>query len=64
MIEGILELTSRLRRQYQTYVKVHGRWAYLYRAIDERGDTIDFHLSPTRNAKAAKRLPRTRRCVG
>jgi transposase-like protein len=40
----------------ETYVKVRGRWAYLYRAIDKRGDTVDFHLSPTRSAKAAKRF--------
>ena len=40
----------------ETYVKVRGRWAYLYRAVDKHGDTIDFHLSPTRNVKAAKRL--------
>lgn len=37
-------------------MKVRGRWAYLYRAIDKRGDTIDFHLSPARDAKAAKRF--------
>ena len=29
---------------------------YLYRAVDKEGDTIDFHLSPTRNTKAAKRF--------
>ena len=40
----------------ETYVKVRGRWAYLYRAVTEAGDTIDFYLSPTRNAKAAKRF--------
>jgi transposase-like protein len=40
----------------ETDVKVRGRWAYLCRALDKRGDTIDLHLSPTRNAKAAKRL--------
>lgn len=40
----------------ETYVKVKGRWTYLYRAIDKRGDTIDFYLSPTRNTKAAKRF--------
>lgn len=38
----------------ETYVKVRGWWAYLYRAVDKRSDTIDFYLSPTRNAKAAK----------
>src|SRR3546814_14934047 len=40
----------------ETYVKVRGKWTYLYRAVDKRGDTIDFYLSPTRRAKAAKRF--------
>ena len=40
----------------ETYIKVKGKWAYLYRAVDSRGNTIDFHLSQTRNAKAAKRF--------
>jgi hypothetical protein len=35
-------------------VKVRGKWSYLYRALDKEGNTIDFYLSPTRNAKAAK----------
>ncbi len=39
-----------------TYIKVKGKWAYYYRAIDKDGHTIDFYLSPTRNAKAAKRF--------
>src|SRR3546814_3382676 len=29
----------------ETYVKVRGKWTYLYRAVDKRGDTIDFYLS-------------------
>jgi transposase, IS6 family len=40
----------------ETYVKVRGEWAYLYRALDKHGNTIDFYLSPTRNANAAKRF--------
>ncbi|CAG0910095.1 unnamed protein product [Cyprideis torosa] len=40
----------------ETYVKVGGKWVYLYRAVDKYGDTIEFYLSPTRNAKAAKRF--------
>ncbi|WP_395488843.1 IS6 family transposase (plasmid) [Cedecea davisae] len=40
----------------ETYVKVSGRWAYLYRAVDSRGLTIDFYLSPRRNSKAAYRF--------
>lgn len=37
----------------ETYIKVNGRWAYLYRAVDHRGHTLDFYLSPRRNSKAA-----------
>ena len=40
----------------ETYVKVHGHWTYLYRAVDKHGNTIDFYLSPTRNTAAAKRF--------
>jgi IS6 family transposase len=40
----------------ETYVKVKGRWTYLYRAVDSRGHTIDFLLSAKRNAEAAKRF--------
>jgi len=40
----------------ETYVKVNGRWAYLYRAVDSRGRTIDFYLSSRRNSKAAYRF--------
>ena len=40
----------------ETYVKVKGKWKYLYRAIDKMGNTIDFYLSSTRNMKAAKRF--------
>ena len=38
----------------ETYVRVAGTWAYLYRAIDSVGDTIDFMLSPKRDLTAAK----------
>ena len=37
-------------------MKVRGKWTYLYRAVDKVGNTIDFYLSPTRNAKAAGRF--------
>ena len=39
----------------ETYVKVEGRWTYLHRAVDSRGQTIDFLLSVKRDAEAAKR---------
>ena len=47
---------SRSWRVDETYVKVRGKWAYLYRAVDKLGSTIDFYLSPTRNTIAAKRF--------
>ena len=61
------EMEKRLRWQWrrpqsvswridETYIKVRGKWAYLYRALDKLGNTIDFYLSATRNTKAAKRF--------
>ena len=47
---------SRSWRIDETYVKVRGKWAYLYRAVDKLGNTIDFYFSSTRNTKAAKRF--------
>nr|WP_181713190.1 IS6 family transposase [Klebsiella pneumoniae]QIQ11958.1 Mobile element protein [Klebsiella pneumoniae] len=46
----------------ETYVKVNGRWAYLYRAVDSRGRTVDFYLSSRRNSKAAYRFLGKGRC--
>ena len=36
----------------ETYVKVKGRWTYLYRAVDSQGQTIDFLLSATRRRRS------------
>ena len=38
----------------ETYVKIKGKWAYLYRAADTEGHTIDFLLTPTRDRDAAE----------
>jgi transposase, IS6 family len=51
-----LKPTNKSWRCDETYVKVKGRWHYLYRAIDSTGATIDFLLSAKRDANAAKRL--------
>ena len=40
----------------ETYIKVKGRWAYLYRAVDKQGHTVDFLLSEKRDVAAAKRF--------
>ena len=38
----------------ETYVKIKGKWAYLYRAVDKEGQTIDFLLTPHRDRDAAE----------
>jgi putative transposase len=38
----------------ETYVKIKGKSAYLYRAVDKDGHTIDFLLTPTRDRDAAE----------
>ncbi|MEJ5023007.1 IS6 family transposase [Ochrobactrum vermis] len=40
----------------ETYVKVKGKWTYLYRAVDRDGQTLDFMLSERRNLGAARRF--------
>jgi transposase-like protein len=40
----------------ETYIKVKGRWTYLYRAVDKHGRTVDFLLSERRDVAAAKRF--------
>jgi transposase, IS6 family len=51
-----LKPTNKSWRVDETYIRVNGRWCYLYRAIDSTGTTIDFLLAAWRAAAAAKRL--------
>jgi transposase, IS6 family len=55
-IKKYLRPTNDSWRVDETYVKIRGKWCYLYRAVDSSGDTVDFMLSPTRNQIAAKRF--------
>ena len=58
------ELNKRIRREIrppnrswrvdETYVRVADVWSYLYRAVNSRGKTIDFMLSPKRDVVAAR----------
>jgi len=60
------EIEKRIRRHLRptndswrvdkTYIKVKGKWKYLYLAVDSDGDTIDFMLSSKRDRKAVKRF--------
>jgi transposase-like protein len=40
----------------ETYVKVAGRWRYVYRAIDQFGQVIGVFVSPRRDTTAAHRF--------
>ncbi len=49
-----LKATNDSWRVDETYVKVKKVWMYLSRAVDSQGHTLEFRLSPTRDAQAAK----------
>jgi IS6 family transposase len=51
-----LKQTNDSWRVDETYVKVRGKWMYLYRAVDSSGKTLDFLLNETRSTRAAKRF--------
>jgi len=40
----------------ETYVKVAGRWRYVYRAVDQHGQIIDVYVSARRDTTAARRF--------
>jgi putative transposase len=47
----------------ETYIKVNGRWCYLYRAIDRFGTLVDVRLSEKRDMAAAKAFFRSAKAV-
>ena len=60
------ELDKKIRRKLkhtgdswkldETYIKIKGKWKYLYRAVDKQGNTLDFYLSSHRDQLAAARF--------
>src|ERR1700694_5422594 len=51
-----LKPTSDSWRVDETYIRIKGKWRYLYRAVDSTGATLDFLLSAKQDAAAAKRF--------
>jgi IS6 family transposase len=51
-----LRMTNGSWRVDETHIRVKGKWVYLYRAVDARGQTIDFLLFPKPDAAAATRF--------
>jgi len=47
----------------ETYLKVHGRWCYLYRAIDRNGNLVDVLFSERRDMAAAQAFFRSAKAV-
>src|SRR3954467_2860083 len=47
----------------ETYIKVQGRWCYLYRAIDRSGALVDVMFSEQRDMAAARAFFRSARAV-
>src|SRR3954447_9150828 len=47
----------------ETYLKVHGRWCYLYRAIDRTGTLVDVLFSEHRDMEAAQAFFRSAKAV-
>ena len=51
-----LKKTNDSWRMDETYIKIKGEDAYLYRAVDLEGNTIDFYVSKNRDKKSAKKF--------
>ena len=56
-LRGQLKLKSSPWHMDETFVRIAGRWLYLFRAVDSHGQTVDFYLSETRDREAAKCFP-------
>lgn len=64
VLKYVPEVEKQFRRQQrpvgrswrldETYIRIKGKWAYLYRTVDKAGHTIDFLLTPRRDRAAAE----------
>src|SRR5215510_3503533 len=53
-LRGNVKQKSSTWHMDETFVRIAGRWLYLFRAVDSHGQTVDFYLSETRDREAAK----------
>jgi IS6 family transposase len=56
VLRSRLKPTTDSWRLDETYIRIKGKWRYLYRAVDSNGATLDFLLSAKQDAAAAKRF--------
>jgi len=55
-LKKFLKISNDSYRIDETYIKVKGKWHYLYRAVDSEGNTLDWMLSKERNQEAAEKF--------
>lgn len=53
-LQGAVKRKSATWHMDETFVRISGKWLYLFRAVDSAGQTVDFYLSETRDREAAK----------
>jgi IS6 family transposase len=53
-LSGHVKRKSSTWHMDETFVRIAGRWMYLFRAVDSYGQTVDFYLSESRDREAAK----------
>ena len=53
-LHGEVKRKSSTWHMDETFVRIAGKWMYLFRAVDSHGQTVDFYLSETRDREAAK----------
>src|SRR6516162_9573684 len=53
-LQGEVKRKSSTWHVDETFVRIAGKWMYLFRAVDAHGQTVDFYLSETRDREAAK----------
>src|SRR5689334_20905574 len=53
-LQGAVKPKSSTWHIDETFVRIAGKWMYLFRAVDAHSQTVDFYLSETRDREAAK----------